>query len=467
VTIKTRIKFLIYILMLVFFAGIFYFTLNKGKQKGIYEYVRKGFRYMDEKKFDKGLKILLAAHQKLPNSTGIKKQLVMGYIKYAVHLEREGKLGPAIKILEEAFTINGENQQLLTSLSYLYAKDGVYKMREGHLGEGRQDLEKAISLAMGSKAIRRKLSNYLYREAVNAYGQKDHNTSVLCLDSSYILWSSFDVLYMLGMLYYRESNPETAFFYWQKAAKINPKNEDLKSFLLVVSKELRLKDKMIEIETPHFDIKLYKEYDIDIDRLKDILSEVFINVGKDLNLYPTSKTQIIIYSDSDFKDIFKQPHIVRAFYDGSIRMPVVTDVKNPLFKAIIAHEYTHAVVSILTENKCAVWLNEGLACYEQSRYTLLALDHLKNFLKKDEMLSINKIIEGFSSDTNIEKTLLSYEMAFSAVDFMIDKWGWVGMRRFLKKIKEGRHYINAIDEEFLLSLKTFEEMWTNYAKKKI
>jgi len=453
--------------VLATFAGVFYFAMTSGKQKGLHEYVRKGFAYMDENRYDKGLKFLLLAHKSLPQSEKIKDELLRGYLRYAKHLQSEGKIEPALKLLNDAYLVSDKNQSLIMSLSYLYSKLGVSKITNGLLGEGKEYLEKGISVAMQSKRARKDISTYLFSEAVKAYEHKDHNTAVICLDSSYLLWSRFETLYLLGLLYYTKSNPKTAHFYWKKAAMINPDNKELNEYLRMVSEEVLLEEKKTAIETEHFNITLYRQYDLDAERLTEMLGKIFLEVGRDFDHYPSNKTPIVIYDEGDFRNVFKQPYVIRGFYDGSIRMPIATDVNSPVFSVILAHEYTHAVVSILTNRKCPVWLNEAIATYEQAKYAPVSLSRLKAFLDGGGTLSIKMLTDGFISSGDNAKTVLSYEGAFTAAAFIIDKWGWVGMRRLLKRIKEGRHYSNAIDEEFLVSVKTFEEMWNNFARRKI
>jgi len=464
VTIRIRIKPLVFLLVLALFAGVFYFALNSGKQKGLHEYVRRGFAFMDKNKHDKGLKLLLLAHKSLPQSEKIKNELLRGYLRYASHLQSEGKIEAALKLLDDAYAVNDKNQSLIMSLSYLYSKLGVSKIKNGLLVEGKEYLEKGISVAMQSKRARKDISTYLFSEAVTAYEHKDHSTAVICLNSSYLLWSRFKTLYLLGLLYYAEANPQTALFYWKKAAMIDRDNKELNEYLRRASEEVLLEEKKAIIETEHFNITLYRPYDLDAERLTEMLEKIFLEVGRDLDHYPSSKTPIVIYDEGDFRNVFKQPYVIRGFYDGSIRIPITIDVNSPAFSVILAHEYTHAVVSILTNRKCPAWLNEAIATYEQAKYAPVYLSRLKAFLDNGGTLSIKVLTDGFISIGDNAKTILSYEGAFTVAAFIIDKWGWVSMRRLLKRIKEGRHYSNAIDEEFLVSVETFEKMWNNFAK---
>ena len=129
----------------------------------------------------------------------------------------------------------------------------------------------------------------------------------------------------------------------------------------------------------------------------------------------------------------------------------------------MTHEYTHAVISMMTDNKCPVWLQEGIAVFEQSRYMPVALTYFKNTGRDEEKrLSINGLESGFLDVSNTEALGASYEGSYTAVLFILDKWGWAGLKGMLQLIKEGQHYANAMDEEFYVSVKVFEDMWNEY-----
>ena len=233
-----------------------------------------------------------------------------------------------------------------------------------------------------------------------------------------------------------------------------------------VQKEISLEEKMWEFETPYFEAKLYKEYAVDIGLLRDVLRKVYIDVGKDLEYYPPEGTQIMFYTEEDFRVIFKKSGIVRGFYDGTIRIIFIPDFKDPSFAAFVAHEYTHAVVSILTNNNCPAWLHEGIAVYEQSKFIPANENLLREAVSSGKKLSLEELDAGFKMMDHQEIVGLSYEASYSAVTFILEKWGWPGLRRLLSSIKEEGHCANALDEEYYISVPTFEERWNEYLKEK-
>ena len=162
------------------------------------------------------------------------------------------------------------------------------------------------------------------------------------------------------------------------------------------------------------------------------------------------------------------PSVVRAFYDGNIRIPLPEAMlSGEELSTYIYHEYTHAVVSAKTDNNCPVWLSEGLAVWEEYRDRDAAMVELFNKSIYKTSLSLGEMDKAFKVKDNSEENLRSYYLlAYSVVKYIVDNWGIESMRNILVRIKGGQHIINAIDDEFLLSEKEFEKRWQRYVLEK-
>jgi tetratricopeptide (TPR) repeat protein len=464
---KKQINLIVLIVAGVAIGGVFGFFSVKNKNIGPYEYVRKARKNVDAGKYKKAIYLLHKAYEELPESEDIKNNLLYGYARYADALEEKGDIDQAIEYLEMAHEMGESDQVVVNNLAIFYCKKGVQLAETKKYNLAMEYLNKAEESAMVSKKIRKNVANYLFNAAVRAYNKNDGRTVFICLNVSYVLRVRFDTLFMLGQQFYKESDLERAKFYWEKAFSLRPSDVNIKENLEKLDKEIQYKEQLREIRTEHFDIQLHRKYNVDEVVLKDVLNNVYNRVGKDLRYYPSADTPIIFYNELDFRDIFKQEGIVRGFFDGgSIRLIFITDLDNPLFPALIAHEYTHAVISIVTKNKCPIWLNEGLAVFEQSRYMEPSYQHVRVALDKGAQLSIAQLEQGFETLDDVFMTGLSYEGAHTAVLFILDKWGWVGLRDLIEKIKDGQHFANAIDEEFYISVNVFEKMWNEYLRNK-
>jgi tetratricopeptide (TPR) repeat protein len=451
--------------VLAIFTGAFSLYIYRQKRTvGLYVYVRQGHSYVEDGKYEKGIKLLRKAYEEAPADKRIADYLIYGYLTYSNALDEEGKIDLALRLAHEAYGVGSKEIAVIEQLAYLYCRKAMQESTARRFPQAAECLEKGIDFASVFNSASKHISNYLFNMSVDAYNKDDYKTALLCIRASYALWNRYEALDFFGQIYYRKSDLGAAQFYWRKAKKIKPDSREIDDKLEMVHKAIAAKNEMENLTTQNFNITLYKEYGLDIGELKAILKKVYNEAGRDLDYYPKGSTPIVFYSENDFRDVFKQPNIVQAFYDGSIRLPVMTDATGPMLSALIAHEYAHAVTSILTDKKCPTWLDEGIACLEQSRHLPVSRNLLGDFFNGRNRLSIKIVQEGFAKMDDKDAVSLSYQGAYTAASFIVSKWGWPGLRGLLKRIRDGRHYANAIDEEFLISVETFEEMWNEYAE---
>lgn len=429
---------------------------------GLYEYVRKGQAYIDEGKYDKAIFYLHKAYEGAPDSGDIRKNLLYGYIKYSDYLDRSGNIKKAIYYLEMAFEMDNTNKGVLSNLSYLYVKEAMKVLEAGDREGAYEYMQKASELAMMSDLARKNVANYLYNEAVEYYNSNDMGNALTLLNISYAMLPRDECLDFLGQVHYREDRLDKAIFYWTKYVQTHPENQEVMDKLEKAIKERELSGRLGKIELPFFEVEFEDVYDFNKDELKDILSDIYEKVGTDLDFYPPQDTKIIFYTPNSFMEIFQKTGIVRGFFDGNIRMPVDPRVSKSELAGILAHEYTHAILSMTTNGNCPIWIHEGLAVYEQARYAPINMAELASEVKGRKYFKIGAVEKGFVDYSEQLSIKVYYQAAFAAISFIIDKWGWPGLRSLLGRIKDKTHFANAIDEEFFVSMTGFEKMWNEY-----
>jgi len=457
---------IVYGILAITLIAIAAVLIESSKKPGAFEFVRKGESLIEKGRYREAAVNFRKAYDLAPSNKEIREYLVYGYTMYADSLEKSGSLDKAISLLEE-LNADFKNINVVENLAYYFCKKGTENLLNNHLSDGLNDINKGTDLAMQYNRTRKNLSNYLYNTALEAFYKGDHNTIILCLKASYALWARHESLDLLGDLYYREANPETALFYWKKALALYPDDAKIAEKSAAAEKDIAAKADMKYLDLEHFDIALYREYEADILKLKEMLVKIYRDTGADFNYYPEKDVKIIFYSLEDFREIFKQSEAVQGFYDGNIRLPVNFKADDVQLAALIAHEYTHAVVSILTDKKCPVWLTEALACFEFSRYLPMNIAELTLYIGNGGKIDVRSVDKGFFAMNEPMTVQLSYQAAYTLAAFMIDKWGWDSIRSILKRIKEGRHYSNAIDEEYYISMTTFENLWKEYLSSKL
>jgi hypothetical protein len=161
------------------------------------------------------------------------------------------------------------------------------------------------------------------------------------------------------------------------------------------------------------------------------------------------------------------PYFVKAFYDGSIKMPAPeTYLDKDMLSRYIYHEYVHAIVSAKTNNNCPAWLSEGIAVWEEFNKERLDMRTISRQILKTPDISFKFLDESFRTDEISENKALCYVLSYTLVDFILDAWGLPGLKGVLKRLANKQHIVNAIDDEFLMSESQFEQKWRDYANRK-
>ena len=460
-----KIAFFLITIFILIFVFVFVKNRSDNKRKGTYQYLRRATILLDQDNFSEAKKQLDLALKNSPYSENIQKEVIYGYILYARNLMEQEKFNEGIDLLKLALGIRGNNAMIMQHLAIAYVDKAVYLANNSDIDASNQVLAKVFKISSRSKFLARDISNYMLGKAIEQTNKDNDIVGLFLLKSSFFIWERSQTAEFIGNINYASGDTVEALIYWEKAFELSHnenEKERIKTYIEKGEIELGVRTEMKKIASKKFLISFYSGYDLDIYKVSDMLEEIYIDVGESLDAYPHQGVTIIFYQQDDFKKIFKQSDNVKGFYDGSIRIPIDNFQDLDLFKAVLAHEYTHALVSMITENNAPVWLNEGLAEYQRNRYLPVDLSSVREYIGKGNKLTIAQIEQWFSQWLNTPSVAaLTYSAAFSVIEFIVSRWGIDGLKSFLEKIKNKRHYINAIDETFFLSLEDFEKMFND------
>jgi hypothetical protein len=155
-----------------------------------------------------------------------------------------------------------------------------------------------------------------------------------------------------------------------------------------------------------------------------------------------------------------------GIYDGKIRLPVNYE-KIPIYrlKSVISHEYTHALIHELSGGLCPIWINEGLAEYEESKYERKDLQIIKNALRSGKVLSYSQL-NNPGTWKNRQYIHLAYDQSYVMVEYILNRWSRAFILNCLKKIKMGNTFETILFKECNRSVSQFESEWKTFAEKK-
>ena len=442
------------------------FKINK-QTTGSFEYVRRGEKFLDKGLYDKAISCYEKAYESSPESSSIRSDIIFVYSKYASILADFAKYDEAIEYLTKAYDVK-QNSSTTQNLAIMYTRKALSLAQNGEMQKAAELFREARRVANGSRSAARNLGVSLSNDGVAEFRQAREEIALLCLKEASLVYQHVSTFAYLGDIYYKKGELRRALFYWHKAKLLDPLDRSLSQKIKRVIKEIRLTNSQTEVELPHFEVKYKEGLPIDADLASSILEKAYFDVGKDLAYFPKTKTGVFFYSRSDFKNIFKMPAMIRAFYDGNIRIPVPDErLGHSEFSRHIYHEYTHALLSAKTMNNCPVWFSEGIAMWEELSRNGYNLKDLPIDAETVEGITLESLDKEFDKNEISPNRADYYLLSYTVAAYIIDSWGMAGMRDILKKLSSGQHVVNAIDDEFLLSEKEFERRWKAYIKNKM
>jgi len=190
-----------------------------------------------------------------------------------------------------------------------------------------------------------------------------------------------------------------------------------------------------------------------------LLEEAYISVGGDFDYYIDEKVEAFLYGKERFRDITRSPSWAGAIYDGAIKIPAggITE-KTDLLEKVLFHEYTHAVVHRLSRGRAPMWLNEGIAQYEEGKRQELYKPILKKILGGGHEISLRSL-EGSFLTLNQENAAAAYLLSLSATEYLVREFGVTAIRYILDELGEGSSLEEALSSVIYTSYDDLEKNW--------
>jgi hypothetical protein len=198
--------------------------------------------------------------------------------------------------------------------------------------------------------------------------------------------------------------------------------------------------------------------------LMDACQEGLARLTQDIGTYPERPIKIYIYaSDSDLKGAMISSNEWSggvAFTDFGIIAISISPSELDWGKGALVHELTHLVVRQATFSpygQLPLWLDEGLATYNEGELDPVLRSYLKEAILKDELISVRSLCSPFSAYS--EKAYLSYAQSYSLVEYLLDNYGQDKMLDLLALLKQGSTYDEALTEVYGFDMDGLDARW--------
>jgi len=208
----------------------------------------------------------------------------------------------------------------------------------------------------------------------------------------------------------------------------------------------------------------------------EVLDRAWETIGEDLGLRPADPIRVEILGAP--ADLAKLSPLTEAEIEqtGTIALSkynklMVVSPRATLFgypwMDTLVHEYTHLVVSRLAYDTVPVWLQEGIARFQQTRWrrapgvVLTATEQalLTTGVRKGRLISLDDMHPSMAKLPSQDAAALAYAEVYTLVGWMHGKIGYKGLRDALAAQKDGKSARRAVSEVLGTSWAAIDKEW--------
>ncbi len=302
----------------------------------------------------------------------------------------------------------------------------------------------------------------LYNQGVQFYEKKEYELALSAFQDSLKYDPRNALAYeLIGDIYYYQQRMPEAKKNYQEAFKLQPR-EGLKKKMERLRDETLVEKDLSTYREQHFIIK-YRDDDKNYDgyEIREMLRGLYTEISKDFGYYFTSKVVVLLYSNEEFQKLTQLPHWASGVYDGKIRIPAYhSGMTEQAFKALTAHEMTHAFIAALSLGKAPAWINEGLAVFEEDKIKKRDTSIYKGALKSGQLLSLDALMTMNAIDQqNALVVGLFYEQSFQLVEYLVDRYGMFRVKQILEGFGKGKTSDEVLRDVLKISTQRLEKEW--------
>ncbi len=247
----------------------------------------------------------------------------------------------------------------------------------------------------------------------------------------------------------------------------------------LAQQSLAVTDTFVDVPSPkgHFVIRHAPGPDATIATLAgEVLDAAWATIGKDLGYQPSDPIRVELLGAP--ADLARMSPLTEAEIEttGTIALSkynklMVVSPRATIFgypwMDTLAHEYTHLIVSRISHDAVPVWLQEGLARFEQTRWREAAgLDlsateraRLVAAVRKRRLITFEQMHPSMAKLPSQDAAALAYAEVYTLVGWLQSKTGYKGLRAVLAAQRDGRSARRAVSEALGMSWPKVERAW--------
>ena len=359
--------------------------------------------------FEEAAQRLYDAIERAPGEQVLYANLLTVLRNWAVAEINAGRPERAVDLLDEALEIRGEPS--------LLALLGIAQERLGTLHDAAGNLEKAVQL-----------------------GNSEPMTFVA-----------------LGRVYRKQGDQQGAAEMFQRARETGAHGTDFEAMLKRIERELDAEWDFVDFNTPHFRISFAQGENREAAHIvSQVLEDAYFSVGRKLDLFPATPTDVVLYPSEDFHTVTQTPDWTGGVFDGRIKLPVGGVAgRSPLLERTVRHEYGHVLVTKLGNGHVPVWLNEGLAIWAEEQEDGDHEPWAYATISGQRLFSLGDLLPPFTR-LPADRVQVAYAQSYLAVRLIIANYGERRLLDLLRSTGNGDSIETSFENVLSTSIATFE-----------
>ena len=275
-----------------------------------------------------------------------------------------------------------------------------------------------------------------------------------------------DAYALLGQLYYLRQDLAKAQEAWERALKLAPDRKDVRQALDRLQREAGIEKSLSRSDVYPFVVRYADgQTPVDSGSVRQMLRDVYRQVGQQFEYFPDHPISVLLYPYADFEAVKGLSHQVAGLYDGKIRLPLKPGrTTGQELQRILWHEYTHALVHDLARGNCPMWLNEGIAELQESRVQPLDLSLARKAFEGKRLPAWEQFWKQGYNPSNLEE---DYQIAYLMAQYMVKRWSWREMVRFLQRLGQGESVEDALRAQYRTDLATLDQEWRQWLRRNL
>ena len=394
----------------------------------------------------------------MPENKNLKQNLMSLYADYASFQSNGGNTEQAIETYEKLLAF--ENPPATAYIDYAKLLSA-----QNRNDEALTQLEKALQSGSISKNAEVKVKIDMGVIYVKK-GMKDDALTIL--EPIAEECANAEASHIVGSIYYNMGNFEKAIKYFTASirfSKDGPRTAQSEKILEKIKKESKTETNFESQPLQHFYIQFEgnKQNEVKINNINKALEDAYSSVGGYFNYLPEIQIPVVLYSDDQFKGLRGASQSETGHFDGKIRLPLeIVKAGESAIRRIIFHEYTHVVITMLSEGKAPLWLNEGFAQITLADQTDESKEtRIKNFAVAGAAFDMTEIDKAFSdkSASAIAIRLKAYDQSYSFTKFLVEKYGIEKIMEMMTLLKSGKRINDILSSNLETDYGRLEDEW--------